>query len=234
VYLSWNSYDADRAQLSGYGSVSLNGSRTVYPDYSQTYTLTVWDEDGDSDQCRVTVHVDTDDDDDDYDHDYDRPSCTIRISNDYNGTATLSWWSEDARSAYIDGEGSVGTHGSKTVYSYGYKRYSMTVYGPGGSATCHTSHEVGYIPPPPTYHPPYVTLSNIPYTGLSPMGQAMYWLGMMLLATMAGYFIARQSGWLVPAGIYPMQARQNRQFRAFESFAAKAASPIHSFVRRFV
>jgi len=57
VTLSWNSFDAQSAHIdNGIGVVNLNGSTTVTPDHTTTYTLAVTGPDG-SASARVTVMV---------------------------------------------------------------------------------------------------------------------------------------------------------------------------------
>lgn len=55
VYLSWTSSNASSAYLSGYGSVAVNGSQTVYTSGYQTYTLTVYGYNGQQATCQTTV-----------------------------------------------------------------------------------------------------------------------------------------------------------------------------------
>src|SRR3989344_599634 len=58
TYLTWTSYGASSASLSdGIGSVSLSGSRTVYPQNSRNYTLTVNDNQGRTQTCNAYVSV---------------------------------------------------------------------------------------------------------------------------------------------------------------------------------
>lgn len=240
VQLSWDSDNTDHATLSGYGYVPTDGSKTVSPSYTTTYTLTVWGENGSTEQCSTTVHVNNDYDN----HDYDRPSCTIQLSNysGPNGSARLSWWSSDATNASISGIGSVNTSDSMTVYPDGNRVYTMTVYGQGGTATCHTSYVTPYLPP--VIGAPYISLTQIPYTGFDfgPIGNAMYWLGMIATAMAGAYLVLyyRRNAFAI-AG---MQNRfrlpaQNRfsgalalQLRAFENVAELAAAPIRSLIRR--
>lgn len=56
IYLSWTSSNASSAYLSGYGSVAVNGSQTVYAAASQTYTLTVYGYNGQQATCQTTVY----------------------------------------------------------------------------------------------------------------------------------------------------------------------------------
>jgi len=62
----------------------------------------------------------------------------------------------------------------------------MTASGPGGTATCRTQQV--YIPNPPVY-PPYITLTQIPYTGLDLgiVGNGIYWFSILAFALAAGY-----------------------------------------------
>ncbi len=57
AYLSWTSQNATSAYLSNVGSVSVNGSKTVWPTNSATYVLTVYGQNGQSAQCQTTVNA---------------------------------------------------------------------------------------------------------------------------------------------------------------------------------
>ena len=54
---SWSSTGAVSAYLESVGQVGVNGSYTIYPQSSRTYTLTVYDGQGRSDRCRVAISV---------------------------------------------------------------------------------------------------------------------------------------------------------------------------------
>jgi hypothetical protein len=92
-------------------------------------------------------------------HGYSNPSCSISITPATNYSRDtyrwgypmqLTWSSSNATSASISPDvGSVSPSGSRVVYATG-SIYSMSVYGPGGSATCQTS---GYSIP--FYHQNY-------------------------------------------------------------------------------
>lgn len=121
------------------------------------------------------------------------PYCTITISNNYGygnmyGQATLTWYSSNATSATINPYvGSVPTSGSRTV-SYGNTTYTMTVWGQGGSATCQTQYAAPIAFAPTT---PYVSLSQIPYTGFDfgPVGNALYWISLAVVAIAGAYLV---------------------------------------------
>lgn len=133
--------------------------------------------------------------------------------NSYNYSAQLTWWSSNANSATINpGVGSVALSGSQTVYPSSNQVYVLTVQGQGGVRTCSTS---AYLPTPsysiapttyayqtyPTYTAPAVyasaisvsnsypsvSLSKIPYTGVSygPLGDALVWLAIVIVAALA-------------------------------------------------
>lgn len=122
------------------------------------------------------------------------PYCVITIGQGYmNGMISLTWSSQGATSAYITPSvGQVAPNGSTSLYSYGNTVYSMTVTGPGGTYTCRTQ---SYVAP---YAPvsPYVSLTQIPYTGLAmgPIASAMYWTGMIALAVAGAYLLVYYKG----------------------------------------
>jgi len=214
VSLNWTSLNAQSASISVDGSVSLNGSRTVYPTYTTTYTLTVYGYNNQINQCQTTVYVSgTGGCNNNYDNNYNypycnyqqAPSCTISLSNytyqsdAYNRTAQLSWRSYNATSAFISGLGSVAVNGAQAV-SYPNANYTLTVSGPGGTATCHTSGNYTYpnynYPTYPQYQNPYVYLTQIPYTGidLGPVGTAVYFLALAMFAIAGGYLVVYYNG----------------------------------------
>lgn len=59
AYLSWNSTNAISAYLTGAGSVAINGSKTVWPGNTTTYTLTVYGQNGQQATCSTTVVLST-------------------------------------------------------------------------------------------------------------------------------------------------------------------------------
>ncbi len=69
-----------------------------------------------------------------------KPVCALDISPsqvDYGGDAEIHWTSENATSASLTGFGSVSTGGSREIENIkNDKTYTLTVTGPGGSATC--------------------------------------------------------------------------------------------------
>ena len=134
-----------------------------------------------------------------------KPSCDLDISPsrvDYGDDATIDWSSDNATSATLTSFGSVAVDGSRHIKNIkSDKTYTLTVKGPGGTATCSDEVEVDkkkFYPPvynPPVYYPPqtpYVTLSAVPYTGfeLGPVGTAIYWSLLVLWCLIAAYLIA--------------------------------------------
>lgn len=143
--ITWTSQNATSATLTDFGSEAVSGSRTVSNiTANKTYVLNVTGPGG-SAHCQDTVVVEQS----------QVPSCTINAnpsSLQYGGSSTLTWTSSNATSATINhGIGSVGVNGSYTVSNiYTTKTYAMTVYGPGGSATCQTTIYVSEIPSTPS------------------------------------------------------------------------------------
>ncbi len=121
------------------------------------------------------------------------PFCSITIGQGYQaGMTNLTWSSSGASSAYISPNvGSVNVSGTTNIYSYGNAVYTLTVSGPGGSYTCRTQ---SYIAPVPTT--PYVSLSQIPYTGFDfgTFGNALYWMGLLAFAVAGAYLVVYYQG----------------------------------------
>jgi hypothetical protein len=129
------------------------------------------------------------------------PYCTISIVNtngynNYNGydQATLTWSASNATSAYISPSvGTVSTYGTRVVNASGNQIYTMTVYGQNGqTSNCQTTfYAPAYTPTYVAPATPYVSLSQIPYTGfdLGPVGDAMYWAALAAFALAAGYLM---------------------------------------------
>ncbi len=171
-----------------------------------------------------------------YNYNY-RPNCSITVTNSsgsygYDRYVTLAWSSSYATSGYISGIGSVGVNGAQAVYYPYNNTYTLTVYGPGGTATCSTNNPYyatqyynnynygynngynnsysydsyayplynSYATPVVTYTTPtyqYVKLAQTPYTGFDygPVGNMLYWLGMIVVALAGAYLIVYYRGW---------------------------------------
>lgn len=132
---------------------------------------------------------------------YQAPYCSITIGQGYQtGMVYLSWTSTGATSAYITPSiGNVNVNGSTNVYAYGNAVYSLTVTGPGGTYTCRTQSYIAPLAP----QSPYVSLSQIPYTGFDfgTFGNAMYWLALLSFAAAGAYLVVYyQGGALALAG----------------------------------
>ncbi|MCP4614576.1 MAG: hypothetical protein GY845_38335 [Planctomycetes bacterium] len=137
--LTWSSIAADSATIdNGIGSVGTNGSVTVSPVATTSYTITVTGPDGTATASAVVNVVD--------------PSVPPAV--DINASpsvimagefSTLTWSSGNASSAHIDqGIGPVFVNGSTTVSPVTSTTYTITVTGPGGTATADASVTVTY------------------------------------------------------------------------------------------
>lgn len=114
------------------------------------------------------------------------PYCQIYQASSASGygvnSVYLSWTSSNASSAYLSNVGSVNVNGSTTVWPTYGMTYTLTVYGLNGqSAQCQVAVNA--------YSAPYVSLTQIPYTGFDfgTIGNAMYWAGLAIFALGAGY-----------------------------------------------
>lgn len=113
-----------------------------------------------------------------------QPYCTITATTGQGGLVTLSWSSTNATTAYISPSiGSVAPYGTTNLYAYGNSVYTMTVSGQGGTNTCTTRVNTPVAP--------YVSLSQIPYTGFDfgPVGNAIYWAALLSFAVAGAYLI---------------------------------------------
>jgi len=136
--LSWTSTNSASASIDqGVGPVATNGSMTVAPLVTTTYTITVTGPGGTA-QDNVMVAV--------------NQAPTVALSAtptaiNPGGSATLSWTSTNATSASIDQTiGTVSVNGSSTVTPTATTTYTITVSGPGGTATDSVTITVSDLP----------------------------------------------------------------------------------------
>ena len=130
--ISWASFNATRAALTGFGEVSVAGSRTV-PNITstRTFTLSVAGQGGNgSCYTRVTVQPPVS----------GPPSCIISVNPDVisrGESANLAWGSQNASSATLSGTGPVPTQGGVSVSPIQTTTYTLTVGGSSGqSSSC--------------------------------------------------------------------------------------------------
>ncbi len=187
---SWSTNNAESVSLTSFGSVEKNGSRSVNPQNTTTYTLTVHGKNGQTVDCTKTITVNVPP------PVYNAPSCTIYINN-YNNqyhtpnqAVTITWNAHNAYSGWINnGIGSVNLSGSKTVYPSQTTTYTATFTGHNGQTiNCSVTIYINTYVPPTT---PYITLSSVPYTGLDlgPVGTAFYWGFLIVWCLFAAYLI---------------------------------------------
>ena len=127
VLLSWSSAHADSAVIDNeIGAVSVNGSTTVLPAASTSYTISVTGLGGTTTDS-VTVNV--------------NDPAPVGISAapttiEQGGSSTLSWTSANGQSAHIDnGIGDVDVNGLITVSPSHTTTYTISVIGIAGSAS---------------------------------------------------------------------------------------------------
>lgn len=141
--LSWTTSNATSISIDqGIGAVSTaNGSVTVTPATTKTYTLTATGPGG-TVTCQKTITVSAN----------PPPTCslTASVSTINSGNpVTLSWTTANATSVSIAPEyRDVGTNGSKIVRPSATTTYILTATGPGGTVTCEKTITVTVSPTP--------------------------------------------------------------------------------------
>ncbi len=161
LILTWDSTHADTCEIQpGIGEISTNGSITVYPTETTTYTLTASGL-GDTTISRVTVTV-------------NQPEPTVTISADPKSihvgeSTTLTWTSTNATQVTIDnGIGDVPLNGSMEVSPTSSTTYTITAIGPGGTDT--SAITVNVMPPVPS-----VSITASPETIVAGQTSTLSW-----------------------------------------------------------
>ena len=120
--------------------------------------------------------------------------CLISASQNtiQNGQTTYLAWSSSygATSATLSEAGNVPTTGTYAVRPLTTRMYTLTVYGQNGqTASCNVMVNVNNAAP-------YVSLSQIPYTGIDfdIMGSAVYWATLLSLAIAGAYLVVYYKG----------------------------------------
>jgi hypothetical protein len=121
--LSWNTSNCTNVSITDIGRVSSDGSQTVYPNRSMTYTITASGP-YNTDTDQVTIRVEDTNDD----------TCSIddfyasRTSIDRGDSTVLRWETDGSvDSVSLSGFGSVSNDGSKTVYPTSTTSYRLNV-----------------------------------------------------------------------------------------------------------
>jgi hypothetical protein len=191
--MSWGSDNATSAKIDGFGYVALDGSRTIYPNYSRSYTMTVENSDGETRTCDAYVDVEK--------HIVPPPPsnelfCTINASPNYiqsGASSVLSWQTYgNVSSAWLSGGlGPVSQSGSLFIRPKQSQNYTLTISdGYGRTRTCSTNVNVRrQVLPVVTAS--YVAISQVPYTGLGDsFSGTMLWLGLAVLAIASFFTLA--------------------------------------------
>ena len=136
--LTWNSSNASNCYASGggwSGSRNLSGSETVWPGYTQTYTMTCSNSSGGSVTSQATVTVSG-----------QQSTPTVTISSNpsviYSGSsAVLNWYSSNASYCTASGSwsGSKNLSGSETVWPSINSTYYITCYNNNAQAVAQTT-----------------------------------------------------------------------------------------------
>ncbi len=131
--LVWNVEDCDYISISGIGTVSSSGTKSVYPSSDKTYTLTAYDSGKTKQTKNVKIYVDDDNNDDD-DSDYcEIDSFTSSSSSISKGDGvTLKWRTTGCEDLSISNIGDVDEDDSYKVYPRVTTTYVLRAYGEDG------------------------------------------------------------------------------------------------------
>lgn len=162
--LTWNTTNATSVTIdNGIGAVAADGSRTVSPAVTTTYTLTAKSADNKYDSCTTTIVVEEP-------PAPLAPSCDLFTANPSSivpgGSSTLTWETSNATSVSINnGIGAVAADGSRVVSPAVTTTYVLTVTGTNNQTTdCTTTVTVTPTPVPVcdflTVSPTSITAGN--------------------------------------------------------------------------
>lgn len=125
--LIWNTTNCTYVNISSLGNnLAADGSQTVYPNNTTTYTLSAFPNGG---TATVTVTVNN-----------GNNSCIINSFNanpssiQTGGSSNLSWDTTNCTYVNISGLGQLSNDGNQTVYPYATTTYTLTAY-PGGQTS---------------------------------------------------------------------------------------------------
>ncbi|MCX6625522.1 MAG: OmpA family protein, partial [Acidobacteria bacterium] len=150
--LSWATDNAITVAISGLGTVANNGSQSVTPAATTTYTLTATTAGGQPQTAQVTVQVNA------------APMPRIirftvgPLSIVSGNRATLVWAVENSDTVAISGVGNVPLVGTQDVTPTANTTYTLTASNGSGQVTAQTTLTVTAPPPPPA--PAELTVSN--------------------------------------------------------------------------
>jgi hypothetical protein len=133
--LSWSTTNASTCTLSNQGTVSVNGSQSVYVASTRSFTLSCVGVNGQSDSRTVTVQVDT-----------NNNNNPVRIDSFYasptnvtNGGYTTMYWTTTNASSCTLGGVNVATNSSRYAGPiYGSQNYTLVCYGINGGSDSRT------------------------------------------------------------------------------------------------
>jgi len=167
VTITWNTQNATSVSIdNGVGTVSANGSNTVFVSSNTTFRLTAIGAGGNDTHCVDSVTVQA--------APPQAPAFCDSFTADKTtvphngGTVTLTWATRYATSVSIDnGVGNVALNGSKNVFVSSTVTYTLTAVGAGGNDTCTVTITVGT--PPVTHVATCDSFTadryNVPYNG---------------------------------------------------------------------
>jgi len=137
VNLTWDTTNTDSVSINnGIGSVSDDGSKSVFVNSDTTFVLTAYGTDG-NDTCTATVNV----------GEQQAPKCDFLNASDYHvdkgDNVTLTWGTTNASDVYINnGIGNVSADGSRNVTIYNDITYILTAENGNQEDACQVTIKV--------------------------------------------------------------------------------------------
>ena len=146
--LTWTSNNTTSCSATWTSSTAVNGSQSVSPNSSTTYSITCSSPSGDAnDSASITV-------------DGVPPPAAPSVSLAANPSSitagqssTLTWTSNNTTSCSATWTSSTAVNGSQPVSPGSSSSYTITCSGPGGNASDNASITVNGVPPPPPSPP---------------------------------------------------------------------------------
>jgi len=129
---TWDTTNATAVSIQSIGTVSVDGTKVVYPTQSRSYELTATGNGG-TVKCTDTIVVTP------KDVVYPAPTCTFDIapaSVKEGSPTTFTWDTTNATAVSIQSIGTVSVDGTKVVYPTQSRSYELTATGNGGTVKC--------------------------------------------------------------------------------------------------
>ena len=167
VELSWKAINVTSGTLSGVGAIDAEGSTTVNPSQTTTYTAVFEDAQGNSDQCEFTVTLEP-------------------------GNGSSSGGSSSGSSSGGSSSGGSSSGGGSCINCNGSSSGGSSSGGSSSSGGITVKPEVELVQEmTPAVPGTFIYLDQVPYTGFeaTPLMTAVFWLGLLAISALMSYLI---------------------------------------------